>query len=112
MINSASNVAWALCTEGKKAGLCYTVPECNSVGLGLMGGGNLGDCFEKVLAGAADTSIILENDLYLRAESQTIEAVIQKCKNLIIIDHIWSRTAREANVGRPPEHLQTLPVPS
>jgi NADH-quinone oxidoreductase subunit G len=101
VINAAANVAWALCTQGKKTGLCYTVPECNSLGLGLMGGLNIRDCFEKIMTDSADTLIILENDLYRRAEAQTIEAVLQKCKNVVVIDHILSRTAREADVVLP-----------
>jgi NADH-quinone oxidoreductase subunit G len=101
VINAAANVAWALCTQGKKTGLCYTVPECNSLGLGLLGDGNMRDCFKKIMTGSADTLIILENDLYRRSEAQTIESVLQKCKHIVVIDHVMSRTAKEADVVLP-----------
>ncbi|MCX5873075.1 MAG: NADH-quinone oxidoreductase subunit NuoG [Deltaproteobacteria bacterium] len=98
VIQAAANVAWALCSVGRKTGLCYTVPECNSLGLGLMGGGHIKDCFEEVMSGSADTLIILENDLYRRAEVEIVHSALKKCKHVIVIDHILSRTAKEADV--------------
>ena len=37
IIQAAANIAWALCESGKPAELCYVVPECNSLGAGLIG---------------------------------------------------------------------------
>ncbi len=64
MIQAAANVAWALCRGGHAAELSFAVPECNSLGLGLVGGGTLHDAFQAVEQGAADVVIVLENDLY------------------------------------------------
>ena len=49
VIQAAANIAWALCESGKPAELCYTVPECNSMGLGLMGGKNLDELLKAPL---------------------------------------------------------------
>ncbi len=101
IIQAAANIASALHDTGHESRLCYTTPECNSLGLALMGDGNLKECFEKILAGAADTLIILENDLYRRAEAETVNAILQKVKHVIVIDHIWHRTASESEVVLP-----------
>ena len=37
VMQAAANVARALLAAGRNAGLCFTVPECNSVGLAMMG---------------------------------------------------------------------------
>ena len=41
LMRSAANVAWALCAAGRRTQLCFAAPECNSLGLGLLGGGEL-----------------------------------------------------------------------
>ncbi len=101
IIQAAANVATALYDTGREAGLFYTSPECNSLGLSLLGGGNIKECFEKILAGTADTLIVLENDLYRRADEETVKAVLQKCKHVIVIDHVRHRTASESEVVLP-----------
>ncbi|MGO9119121.1 MAG: NADH-quinone oxidoreductase subunit NuoG [Desulfomonilaceae bacterium] len=101
IIQAAANLAAALCDTGREAGLFYTALECNSLGLALLGGGNIKECFEKILAETADTLIVLENDLYRRADEETVEAVLQKCKHVIVIDHVWHRTASESGVVLP-----------
>ena len=101
IIQAAANIALALRDNGRKARLCYTVPECNSLGLALMGGGTIKECFEKILAGTADTLIILENDLYRRADVDIVNAVLQKCKHVITIDHVWHRSAAESEIVLP-----------
>ncbi|HTY25956.1 MAG TPA: NADH-quinone oxidoreductase subunit NuoG [Desulfomonilaceae bacterium] len=101
VIQAAANIASALHSTGFNVGLCYAVTECNTLGLGLMGGGTIKDCFERIMAGTADTLIILENDLYRRAEAKVVEAVLEKCKHVIVIDHVLHRTAQEAEVVLP-----------
>jgi NADH-quinone oxidoreductase subunit G len=101
IIQAAANIASSLHDTGHKARLCYTAPECNSLGLAIMGGGTIKKCFEKILAGTADTLIILENDLYRRADEETVSAVLQKCKHVVVIDHVWHRTASESEIVLP-----------
>src|SRR5262249_27946851 len=41
VMHAAANVAWALRANGRAAGLCFAMPECNSLGVGVIGGGSV-----------------------------------------------------------------------
>jgi NADH-quinone oxidoreductase subunit G len=101
VIQAAANIAWALSREGRTAALSYTLPECDTFGLGLIGGLSIRDCFEKVLSGQADSLIILENDLFRRAETHLVQGVLAKCKHVVVIDHILNGTGKEADLMLP-----------
>ncbi len=101
MLHAAAEVAWALSGSGRKAGLCFTVSECNSLGLGLMSGGALDEAFRLVEEGKADTAIVVENDLYRRAEASLVEKFSKGCKHIIVIDHLFNKTASSAEVVLP-----------
>ena len=101
LIQAAANVAAALCARGKDAALCYTVPECNSMGLGIMGGRNLDEAFTVMDDDLADTVIILENDLYRRADGGKIHAFLDRAKHIIVLDHILTQTASRADIVLP-----------
>ncbi len=98
VIRAAANIAWALCASGRKAGLFYTMPECNSLGSGLMAGKNIREAFSTVREGKADTVIVLENDLYRRADRETVDSFLEAAKNVIVIDHLLNRTASKADL--------------
>jgi NADH-quinone oxidoreductase subunit G len=104
VIQSAANVAWALCASGKPAELCYAVPECNTMGLGLMGGKSLEELFNSfsTLRGeAAETVIILENDLYRRASGQTVDDFLGRAKHVIVLDHLINPTSSKGEITLP-----------
>jgi NADH-quinone oxidoreductase subunit G len=101
VIQAAANVAWTLCGNGHTAELCFTVPECNSLGLGLMGGGSLKAAFKAVQDGTADTVIILENDLYRRADAADVEAFLDAATHVVVIDHLANATTSKAEVVLP-----------
>ncbi len=101
VIHAAANVAWALCERGRKAQLSFVTAECNSMGLGLMSGKSLAEAFEVVLNGKADTAIILENDLYRRAESDAVTSFLERCEHVIVLDHTVTETALKAHVLLP-----------
>ncbi len=101
VLEAAANIAWALCRKNRSADLCFAVPECNSLGLALMGNGNVNDAFKAVDDGAVDTAIILENDLYLRAETEDVNRFFDKVRNVIVIDHSVTGTASKADVVIP-----------
>ncbi len=100
-LRAAAHVAWALCKDGRNAGLCFAVDECNSLGLGLMDGKSIDEAFRLVEEGKADTAIILENDLYRRKDADAVERFLDGCSNVIVIDHVMSRTAARAGVILP-----------
>src|SRR5208337_3933060 len=98
VIEAAANIAWALCREGRSADLCFAVPECNSMGVALMGGGSLKDALKTVYDGAADTVIVLENDLYLRAEREEVNRFLDLARHVIVIDHSMTETVSKADI--------------
>ncbi len=101
VMKAAANIAHALCAREKAAGIVLTVPECNSMGLAMLGGHKLESAFEAVLNGYADTVIILENDLYRRAGMATVSAFLDNSKQLIVLDHLHNATTEKANILLP-----------
>ncbi|HLE40511.1 MAG TPA: molybdopterin-dependent oxidoreductase, partial [Nitrospirota bacterium] len=111
VIRAAANVAWALSGNGRTAELCFVMPECNSMGLGLMEGKSLDEILKtpSPLAGEgrgegdikADTVIILENDLFRRANEKTVNEFLGNVKHVIVIDHLLNSTSSKAEVVLP-----------
>ena len=101
IVQAAANIAAALCTGGKDASLCYTVPECNSMGLGIMGGRNLDEAFTVMDDDLVDTVVILENDLYRRADGGKVGAFLDRAKHVIVLDHVMTKTASRADILLP-----------
>lgn len=101
IVHAAANIAWALQRKGSAPGIYYTESECNTVGLGLIGGGNLDDAIDAVLSGEADTVVIVENDLYRRADRARVDALLETAKHVIVIDHTYTETAKKAEVVLP-----------
>lgn len=102
VIQAAANVARALGAAGRPADLCFTAPECNSVGLALLGAaGNLEAAFGVLERGEADTVIVLENDLYRRADAGRVTKFLESAKNLIVLDHNANPTTAKAAILLP-----------
>ncbi len=100
VLEAAANVAWALAESGRPAGLCLTLPEANSMGAALMEGGPLSLAVEAVESGEADTVVILENDLYRRAEPSIVNRLF-KARHVIAIDSLDNSTTERASVVLP-----------
>lgn len=102
VIRAAANVAWALCRRGRaKAGLFCTAHESNTVGLGMMGGGHLEDAAQAILDGRARAMIVLENDLYRRADATLVDAMLAKAEHIVVIDHMMTPTGVKADTVLP-----------
>ena len=101
LMETAANIAWCLGRKGRTAALAMCVPECNSLGLSLMGGLDLKSAFQAVREGKADTIIILENDLYRRADAETVDAMLKNTRHVIAIDHRNTATAERAHIVLP-----------
>ncbi len=101
VIQAATDAAWALCRSGGSAQVCFILPECNSLGLGLMGGDDLRAAFQAVHDGRADTVIILENDLYRRQDRASVRAFLDTARHVIVIDHLLHETAARAEIVLP-----------
>jgi NADH-quinone oxidoreductase subunit G len=101
VIKAAANVARALHKKNTAAGIVITLPECNSLGLAMMGGGRLNDAFNAVLHGYADTVIVMENDLYRHGNEKVVDDFLNKCSKVIVLDHSNTPTVRKAHVVIP-----------
>lgn len=104
VIEAAANVAWALCNSGHPAELCFAVTECNSLGAAMIGGASFESAFETVRDTAetsADAVIILENDLYRRADAAAVDRFLTAAQHVVVIDHIDHETSARADVVLP-----------
>lgn len=101
LIRAAANVAWALRKKNAKTGIVLTLPECNSLGLAMMGGRRLQAAFSAVLNGHADTVIIMENDLYRHGKTAVVNEFLQKSKHVIVFDHSTNATSKKAHIVVP-----------
>lgn len=96
VMKAAANIAWALHKKNDKTGIVLTMPECNSLGLAMMGGGRLNSAFNAVLNEHADTVIIMENDLYRQGTAAVVDNFLKRCKTVIVLDHSTSPTSKKA----------------
>ncbi|MEJ2169745.1 MAG: NADH-quinone oxidoreductase subunit NuoG [Desulfobacterales bacterium] len=101
LLQAAANIAWALCAQGRAAQLCFVLPECNSMGTALMGGRSLADVGDALQSGEADTLIILENDLYRRADAGIVDALFEAAEHVVVIDHLTTATSKRAELVLP-----------
>jgi len=101
VIDAAAAVAQALGRAGRPAQLGFALAECNSLGCALLGGQSLQAAFDAVQAGAADTVIVLENDLYRRADAHAVDALLAGARQVVVIDHSAHATGERADVVLP-----------
>nr|MDA8404606.1 molybdopterin-dependent oxidoreductase [Desulfobacteraceae bacterium] len=98
LIQAAANIAWTLCARGKPAAFSFCVPECNSMGLALMGAKGLQSAIQTINENKADTVIVLENDLYRRADAATVDAFLSNARQVIVMDHLATATFAKADM--------------
>jgi NADH-quinone oxidoreductase subunit G len=101
VLRAVANLSQALCGRQVRAGVMLTVPECNNIGLALLGGHRLESAFGAIRNGYADVAIILENDLYRRADAPLVDKFLQQCKQVIAIDHLHHPTSGKADILLP-----------
>lgn len=101
VLKAAANIAQALLNRGKQASLCLVFPECDSLGLGLMGAESTSDAFGAVAGGVADVALVLENDLYQRFVPRNLDAFLHTLRCVVVVDHLFHRTALKADVVLP-----------
>ncbi|TRW94887.1 NADH-quinone oxidoreductase subunit NuoG [Candidatus Methylobacter oryzae] len=99
VIQAAYNVAKALPSANKQ--LTFTVPECNSLGLAMIGGRPLSQAFDRIGKGLTDSVVVLQNDLYRRAPSRTVDLFLQLTDHVVVIDSLENKTAEHAELLLP-----------
>jgi NADH-quinone oxidoreductase subunit G len=97
VIRASAQVARALCDSGKEALLCFITPECNSLGTGLLGGKPVEEASSAMAQGAAQTVLVVENDLYRRADAARVDRLFAAALRVIVIDHTNGATAARAD---------------
>jgi NADH-quinone oxidoreductase subunit G len=111
------------------APLAFVVPEVNTLGLMLLGGRRLSEAFRLAAEGDVEVALVIENDLYRRAPAAPVDAFLQACGTVIVIDHVKTATAATAAAvlpaaswaegtgtfvsleGRAQRSLQVMPAP-
>ncbi|MBC9251020.1 NADH-quinone oxidoreductase subunit G [Pseudomonas alcaligenes] len=101
VIEAAGNIASALKNREKNASINLVVPEANSMGLALFGGESLDAALDALNAGQADAVVILENDLYRRADATKVDAALAAAKVVIVADHQQTATTAKAHLVLP-----------
>ncbi|ADJ28752.1 NADH-quinone oxidoreductase subunit NuoG [Nitrosococcus watsonii] len=102
LLQAAANVAWALSNYRQHTTDLYlTLPECNSLGLHLLNGVSLDKAFKTAAEGKVETAIILENDLYRRADRATVETFLKQVRQVVVIDHLCHDTMAQAEIALP-----------
>ncbi len=102
LIRAAANVASALGAVGRPAEIFLTLPECNSLGLGLLGAaGGLEAASAALRQTRADTLVIVENDLFRRTGLHAAAALMDTAKHVVVIDHIGHTTTQRADLVLP-----------
>ncbi len=93
LIQAAANVAWAR----PGTALSFIAPESNSFGLAMMGAPAL----DAALDAAADTAIVLENDLFRRMPAAEAARFLARFSQVAAIDSIETETTAGAALVLP-----------
>ncbi|MGA4321274.1 NADH-quinone oxidoreductase subunit NuoG [Ectopseudomonas hydrolytica] len=101
LIEAAANIASALKNREKSGSLSLVVPEANSLGLALLGGDSVEAALDALSSGQANAVIVLENDLYRRAEAAKVDAALGAAQSVIVADHQRTATGERAHLLLP-----------
>lgn len=101
IVNAAAQVAGALSKAGKPAKLSFCFPECNTAGLALLKPRPLSGAFQAARDGNANTVIVLENDLYLRAATEEVTPFLTAARHVVVLDHLKTPTTARAELLLP-----------
>ncbi len=105
ILDAAGNIMAALGKDSPSAnddaGLFVTLQEANSVGLAMMHSRPVDDALNALEDGSADTVVVLENDLYERAEKARVDAALKAAARVIVIDHSMTATIAHADFVLP-----------
>ncbi|WP_462383902.1 NADH-quinone oxidoreductase subunit NuoG [Pseudomonas sp. Marseille-QA0892] len=101
LIEAAANIAQALKNREKNGSISLVVPEANSMGLALFGGDSLDAALERLSSGSADAVVVLENDIYRRADRAKVDAALGTAQTIIVADHQQTETTARAHMVLP-----------
>ncbi|HPS00944.1 MAG TPA: NADH-quinone oxidoreductase subunit NuoG [Candidatus Sumerlaeota bacterium] len=97
VLRAAANLAWALKAREKDAYLYCALPERNSMGLALLEGQDLEAAFQLTGTSAPRTVLVLENDLFRRADVGTVTEFFDRVEHVVAIDCFETATTQQAD---------------
>lgn len=96
LVQAAANICSALQEQSIESLFLFVPAEVNSIGAALLEGGlSLSSALEKIAEG--QSTIVLENDLYVRASTERVDRALRSSE-LVVIDTLENRTAEHARV--------------
>ncbi len=98
LIDASTQVVTALLRQQRKPALAQVLPEVNSMGLALLGGGAIEALEAACVAGEVDTLVVVENDLFRCLPAARVERMLAKVARLVVVDHQMTATAAQADV--------------
>jgi NADH-quinone oxidoreductase subunit G len=97
VIQGALNIATALLASGSDVMLSMVLPECNSMGLALFPGKSFEESLDLPENKEIDTLIVLENDLFKRADEETVNTLFDRSRRIIVLAQLPDNTTEKAN---------------
>lgn len=101
VIEAAANISRALQNRLGRGELFYTLPEANTLGVELLGGGCVEAAMEAVREHRDATLIVAENDLYRRADRASVDEMLEACRSVIVLDSLRTATTDAAHAVFP-----------
>lgn len=96
LVQTAANIGSALQEQSVESFFLFIPAEVNSVGVALLDGGlSLSSALDKIAQG--QSTIVLENDLYVRASAEKVDRALRSSE-LVVLDTLENRTAEHAKV--------------
>ena len=99
ILDACANIACALKARGQEPALTLALPEANSMGVAMLGGSAVEDALARVDAGSV--LVVLENDLYRRADAALVDAALARARCVVVIDHQLTATGEKAHMLLP-----------
>jgi len=96
IIEAAANIAYALRRRKPNTRICFTVPRCNSMGLGLIGGKRIEAATEAMRSGVLTTVIVLENNIYRHLDLAEADKLLYTANHVVAIDSVMQKTAGQS----------------
>ncbi|MFL7870154.1 MAG: NADH-quinone oxidoreductase subunit NuoG [Anaerolineales bacterium] len=101
VLQAVANVAWALKAVGKDPRITFALPESNSMGLALLEEKSLEQALQVIKNDSNVTLIVLENDLYTRSDTQTVNELLDTVEQIIVLDSFDTATSARADLVLP-----------
>ena len=96
LVQASANICSALQEQSVKSLFLFVPAEVNSIGVALLDGGlSFSSALEKIAEG--QSTIVLENDLYIRASTESVDRALRSSE-LVVLDTLENRTAEHAKV--------------